>query len=221
MEWVADDGIIGCIDGHAGEEFGLAWQDRRECCIDVEPSLAQGADRTQAVGDRFATRLEDFADAVVVCRKREADAQVGMFGDGLQQMDVAQDVSGPGLEDEGLGRVDVDLLKDLRHEVLAQLGRLIWVCQRGAIDDLLRPELARKQGWGVCFEGCEVAPVLPVLRLEACLDAHRRDVAVRATVGAVTGRRQRVGEAGLFEEARYGREDAPGGRLIYRKEAHA
>ena len=48
------------------------------------------------------------------------------------------------------------------------------------------------------FEGRIFAPMLPVVGLEAGLDAHRGDVAVRATVCAVAGGRQGMREASFL-----------------------
>src|SRR5262249_45086602 len=65
-----------------------------------------------------------------------------------------------------------------------------------------------EQGGGVGFEGGELSPVKPVVRLESAVKAHGGDVAVAASVAAVAGRGQRVGEAGMGEVAGGFAEDA-------------
>ncbi len=100
-------------------------------------------------------------------------------------MGVAQNIGRTGLEDEDFGRVDVELFEDFGHHLLAQFGGLVGVGERGAVDDLIGPQRSGEQGGRIGFECGELAPVVPVLRLEAPLDPHGGDVAIGAAVGAV------------------------------------
>ena len=93
MQRVANDRIVRRLHRHVRQKLRVAGQDRRQRRVDVEPGFPQRLDCAQAVGDRFASRLEYTADAVVVGGERKADAQVGMFAHRTQQLKVAQDVS--------------------------------------------------------------------------------------------------------------------------------
>ena len=89
---VAND-RVGCgFDDKTGEVWRLAGEDGSDGGVDVEPGIAQLFDCAQTIGDGFAAWLEDFADAIVVGGDREADAKVCVFGYGLQQFCIAQDV---------------------------------------------------------------------------------------------------------------------------------
>jgi hypothetical protein len=221
MKRVSND-RVGCrFDDKAGEVWRLARKNGGDGGVNVEPGIAKLFDCAQTIGDGFTAWLEDFADAIVVGGDGEADAKVCVFGYGLQQFCVAEDVGGAGLDDEELGRMDVDLLQNARHHLLVHFGGLVGVCERGAVDELIGVEFALEQGGGVGFVGGVLAPVFPVVGLEAGLDAHGGHVAIAAAVGAIACRGEGVGEAGFCEKARDGREDAAGLGVVDREQAHA
>lgn len=105
--------------------------------------------------------------------------------------------------------MDVDLLEDLRHHLLMHLGWLVGIGQRGAIDELIGFEFPLKQGWGVGFVDGVFAPVLPVVRFKAGLDAHGGHITIATAVCAVAGWCKGMGETGFGQEAGDGRQDAP------------
>ena len=137
VERVPDDRVVCRVDNKLGQGWGLARQDGGDGGIDVEPGGAEGGDGFDAVFDGFAARLEDLANSIVVRGDRDADAQVCVFGHGLKEADVAQDIGGAGLDDEDLRRVHEDLLENERHQFLMHLSRLVGVGERRAVDPVI------------------------------------------------------------------------------------
>lgn len=127
VEGVAEDVVAGYIEGETGEGLGVARQQGCERGVDVEAGVAKALHGLEAVRDGLAAGLKEAADAVVIGGEREADAEVGAFSDGLEEVGVAEDVGGAGLDDENFGRVEVDGFQNLGHEILGHFGGLVGV----------------------------------------------------------------------------------------------
>src|SRR5579863_3129911 len=74
-----------------------------------------------------------------------------------------------------------------------------------------------QQAVGVGLEGGEAAAVVPVFGLESAVESHGGDITIGEAEGAVSRRRQRVGETSLRDEAGGGGENATGVRVANRK----
>ncbi len=123
------------------------------------------------------------------------------MGEGAQMFEIAQDQRAAGLQDEYARRVCDRGFENPRHLALIGFGGLVGVDQRGAIDALVLTKFAREEFGCVVLEGCELAPALPVFRLESGVDAHGRDIAVSAGESTIARGREGVCEAGLGDEA--------------------
>ena len=74
VERVANDWIVGGVNGHTRQQLGVAGKDGRKGRIDIETGVTKRFDRAEAIRDGIATRLEDLADTIIVGGEREADA---------------------------------------------------------------------------------------------------------------------------------------------------
>lgn len=142
MQRIANNWIHRGIHHKACQQLWLARQYRGKGRVNIQPRLAQCFNRPQTIGDRFATRLKNLADPVVVGRDRKADPQVGVLGDSLQQMHVAQHIHRPRLQYKKLRRMNVHLFQNSRHHLLVHLSGLIRIGKRRTIDELIGTQLA-------------------------------------------------------------------------------
>lgn len=108
-----------------------------------------------------------------------------MLSHGLEQMRIPEDVGRARLDHERARGVDVDLLEDVRHHLRSHLGRLVGIGERRAIDHLIVAQLLGKQRRRIGFVGSKLAPMPPVVRLQARLHAHGRHVAIATAIGTV------------------------------------
>jgi hypothetical protein len=178
--------------------------------MDGESGAAEALDDGEAFGDGSAVGLVEAADGVVVGGDGEADAEAGAAVEFGEEGEVAEDEGSAGLDGADGGRAAEEGFEDPGHEGLLLFGGLVGIDEGGAVDEHVWFEGAGEELGGVFLEGGELAPMLPVLGFEAAVDAHGRDVAVGAGEGAVAGRGEGVGEAGLGDEAGGAGEDGAG-----------
>ena len=153
-------------------------------------------------------RLIASSDILAVCRYGEANPQCGQPAQFTQRGDVAKDERATGLDDEYAWWMAQHGFQNLRHEPPACFGGLIRVDQRRTVNHLIGFQRGMKKLGRIALERGELTPARPITGCQTGIETHGRYVAVRASVRAVSRRRQRVCKTRFREKAADERKDA-------------
>jgi hypothetical protein len=198
---VANEIPAGSLQRHTHQLHGIARQNRSDRNVRLDSRAVQTPDNMQALGNGAAQRLIPLANLLAVGRYRETDAQRGLAGHFLKQIEVAKNQRASGLDHENLGWHLQNGREYPRHYRLLSLGWLVGIGERRTINHLVGAQFLPKQLRRIHLEGAPPAPLLAIPPLEPGIESQRWHIALRAAERTVTGGRHRMRESGLGDKA--------------------